>query len=63
MPEQQSIADLKADFLSWSGGFPPDSPEQVTVYIDYALAADADPEAARGLLLEWMQEDPAAALE
>jgi len=60
MAEQQSHANLKAHFLEWSGGFPPASPEQVTVYIDYAISTREGPDAAREVLLEWMQEEPTA---
>jgi hypothetical protein len=60
MAEQQSYANLKANFLEWSGGFPPESPAQVTVYIDYAMSAHEDPDVARDVLLEWMQEEPTA---
>jgi hypothetical protein len=60
MPSKKSDANIKADFMEWSGGFPPESPEQITVYIDYAIAIDADPDAERDLLLAWMEEPPAA---
>jgi hypothetical protein len=55
MTDKQTVTDLKADFLIWSGGFPPDSPEQVTVYMDYAISVDVDPDFARQTLLDWME--------
>jgi len=33
---QQEIEQLKSDFRQWSGGFPPESADQITVYLDYA---------------------------
>lgn len=54
-----TITSLKQDFADWSGGFPPDSTEQITVYIDYSLSAQIDPEEARQVLVEWMQHEAA----
>ena len=54
---QQSVAELKAAFLEWSGGFPPESLDQITVYIDYGLSVGVDPLLARQSLEAWMQED------
>mgnify|MGYP000137020082 CR=1 FL=1 len=33
----QDIAELKADFLEWSGGTLPESEYQITVHCDYAM--------------------------
>jgi hypothetical protein len=38
---------VREDFQAWSGGFPPDSEEQVEVYVEYALPSDLDAEAVR----------------
>ena len=46
---------LKRDFLAWSGGFEPDSRDQITVYVDYARPADLDPDEVTDALVDWMQ--------
>jgi hypothetical protein len=56
---EQNAAAIKADFAEWSGGFPPESPEQVTVYIDYACPNTADSTLIREILLAWMQQEAA----
>jgi hypothetical protein len=45
---------VKADFLSWSGGFPPESDYQITVYIDYVGPVGTDPDEVREFLTDWM---------
>ena len=58
-------ADLIADFTKWSGGFPPEDSDQITVYLDYTLpsasmALDQAKEFylfARDLLVEWMERE------
>jgi hypothetical protein len=60
MVEQQAVAELKKDFQEWSGGFPPESPEQVTIYVDYASHADSDQEFVRRTLTDWMQQESLA---
>lgn len=44
---------LKKDFREWSGGFPPESDEKITVYLDYALPDGIDKEEAREVLEDW----------
>ena len=55
---QHKRADLIADFTKWSGGFPPESRDQITVYLDYALPiVDTDSSSrfdALLLLQEWL---------
>lgn len=51
-----TAAEIRADFLQWSGGFEPDSPEQITVYVDYARHADRDAEYVRRVLTAWLEE-------
>ena len=54
--------DLLDNFRTWSGGFRPESEDQIVVYLDYALpipvgsfhGAVPDREFARVLLEEWM---------
>jgi hypothetical protein len=47
---------IKPDFEEWSGGFPPESPDQIQVYIDAARPSDTDAEEVRALLTQWMNE-------
>jgi hypothetical protein len=50
---------VKEDFLAWSGGFPPDSEQQIFVYIEYAHGANTDDVYdVRTMLRNWMQEEP-----
>lgn len=48
---------IKEDFGEWSGGFPPESPEQIEIYIEAARPGDTDAEAVRALLIDWMNDD------
>ncbi len=47
---------IKEDFLEWSGGTPPESDYQITVYIDYTAPIGSDPDAVRKMLREFMQK-------
>ncbi len=47
---------LKEHFLEWSGGCPPESNYQITVYVDYAAEIEDD-EFVREALRDWMNED------
>jgi hypothetical protein len=55
MDESKTKA-IREDFETWSGGFPPESDEQITVYIDYASSKDWDDDEVRELLRAWMDE-------
>jgi hypothetical protein len=44
---------LAKDFMEWSGGFPPESDHQITVYLDYALPAGFDRQEANEFLTDW----------
>jgi hypothetical protein len=48
---------LRSDFEGWSGGFPPESDYQITVYVDYALGIEIDTEVARQILRDWMCDE------
>lgn len=48
--------EIKADFLEWSGGFEPDTPEQITVYVDYARHTDTDADYVRRVLTTWLDD-------
>ncbi len=52
-----ALTALKKDFAEWSGGFPPDSLEQITVYIDYTLPVGTNPDEARQSLIGWMDQE------
>lgn len=47
---------IKADFEEWSGGFPPESYYQITVYVENTMPADADEAAVRKFILQWMND-------
>ncbi len=48
---------FKEDFQAWSGGFPPDSEQQIFIYMEYAYGTEADADEVREMLRKWMQED------
>ena len=50
---EQKWTELEDDFLEWSGGTPPDSMHQVTVYVDYANPFD-DVDLVRSYLIDWL---------
>jgi hypothetical protein len=45
---------IKEDFLAWSGGFPPDSEDQIFLYVEFASPQSIDQRDARAFLLDWM---------
>ena len=46
---------VKEDFLAWSGGFPPDSEQEIFVYMEYVHGSDADDaNELREMLRDWM---------
>lgn len=44
-------------FLEWSGGFPPDSEEEIFIYVHHAMLTDADERETTWLLRDWMIEE------
>ena len=48
---------LKRDFLDWSGGFPPEDPDHVKLYLEVALPKDLDAKGAEKALTQWMEEE------
>jgi hypothetical protein len=54
--DTQRVEAIKADFLEWSGGFRPDSDEQIFIYVQYSAPSDADEKELLALLRAWMQE-------
>jgi hypothetical protein len=54
--DERNTALVKADFLNWSGGFYPESENQIIVYIDYAMAVAVPEVDACRVLSSWMNE-------
>ena len=52
---KEQLGLLMQHFLEWSGGFEPESDQQIRVYIDYAIGVDVDPREAQWALEDWMQ--------
>lgn len=49
---------VRRDFLSWTGGFPPDSEQQIFIYLEYACEiAVADADEVRAFLRKWMETE------
>ncbi len=46
---------LKKNFREWSGGFPPESDHQITVYCDYAASSKWDKNEVREALDDWYE--------
>ena len=53
---QSMIDDLKDDYLQWTGGFTPDTDNEISVYLESARPADTDPGEARSILRRWMND-------
>ena len=45
------------DFETWSGGFPPESSQEIFVYVEYACDRRLDGVAVTCLLRDWMDEE------
>ncbi len=50
----EEIQKLMAHFESWSGGFSPDSEQEIFIYVEYAHDSDADSSEVTQFLREWM---------
>lgn len=55
------LQSLKADFLRWTGGFEPETEDDITTYIEASMPFVLSGDDARIALREWMRE--AATLE
>jgi len=55
MDKKQRV-EIKKDFLTWTGGFPPDSETTVFLYIEYASPADSNDNEVRAILLDWLEK-------
>jgi len=58
MPSFQTKA-LRDHFMTWSGGFGPESGNEISIYIEGSLGVDVDPNEALDELLRWLQETDA----
>jgi len=45
---------IREDFLSWSGGVPPESRDEISVYMDSSCPVTADVAEVERFLIEWM---------
>lgn len=59
MDEETAKAKLRSDFEDWSGGFPPESDQQIYVYVTHALSSDFDEQFALKVLRKWMEDESA----
>jgi len=57
MPQTETLdkEDVRADWLSWSGGEEPSDEHQITVYVDDAASAKYDKNEVREFLTDWAQ--------
>lgn len=55
--ESQAATAIREDFLTWSGGFPPESDQQIWVYVEAARPSDTEAAEVTRLLLDWMAEE------
>ena len=60
--DQQTAQAIQADFRAWSGGFPPESEQQIYVYVDVAAPGDTDGQEVRDVLRAWMHMEESASL-
>jgi len=50
-------AAIRADFETWSGGFPPESVSQMHSYCEAARPKDSDYDEVFAILRAWMDEE------
>ena len=55
--DARTASEIERHFLTWSGGFPPESDYQIYVYIDAAKPVDIADAELWDLLRTWMNED------
>ena len=56
MMTTDQLESLKADFLQWTGGFEPETVEDITTYIDTSMPFDLASDEAAKALREWMRQ-------
>jgi len=52
--DQDSEAAIRSDFEDWSGGFPPESDQQIFVYVTTASSKEWDDNIVLEILRTWM---------
>jgi hypothetical protein len=56
--DTMSAKTIKENFLIWSGGFPPDSEQQIFIYMEYVHGTNADDaDEVRDMLRDWMDNN------
>jgi hypothetical protein len=55
--DAETVKAVIADFETWSGGFPPDSSQEIFVYVEYARDLRLDPNEVTKVLRDWMAEE------
>ncbi len=50
----EQIEELKRHFFVWSGGFEPESEDQIIVYVDYARVSQLERDEVYDVLVEWL---------
>ncbi len=62
--DMNTARTVREDFMTWSGGCPPDSEQEIFVYMEYVHGSDADDaDAVREILRDWMEEQNSADLQ
>jgi hypothetical protein len=55
--DNEAFQAIKRDFMDWSGGFPPESDHEISVYIEAAKPTDSSDAELWALLRMWMNEE------
>jgi hypothetical protein len=58
--DKETAMAIRQDFLVWSGGFPPESDQQIWVYVEAARPVETDHEEVATFLMAWMREEASA---
>jgi hypothetical protein len=53
---ESELQSLKADFLAWTGGFEPESEDDISSYIETSMPFTLDAVEAAEVLRAWMRE-------
>jgi hypothetical protein len=55
--DPQAALMIQEDFLIWSSGFPPESNQQIWVYVEAARPSDTPADEVSQFLLDWMTKE------
>ena len=58
--DQAEEQRIREDFITWSGGFPPESNEEIAMYVEVARPFDTAAGDVSRLLKQWMRANDAA---